>query len=99
MRIKKIPATAMMKPGGKVEIDTMTIQEKDSASNSHLDRLARVQWLVSKHKGLMAFEVEARSKRPKGGNSWYLRQTDQPEQLAEWRPRPRKRRKPILESI
>ena len=53
-------------------------------SGKSLDRLARVQWLVSKHKGLMAFEVEAGSKRPKNGHSWYLRQTNSPEQLAKW---------------
>ena len=47
-------------------------------------RLERVQWLVSEHKGLVAFEVEAGSKRPKGGSSWYLRQTNSPDQLAAW---------------
>ena len=49
-----------------------------------LDRLERVQWLVTTHKGITAFVVEPGSKRPLGGHSWYLRQSNNPEQLAEW---------------
>lgn len=45
-------------------------------------RLERAQWMASK--GITAFIVDANSKRPLGGNSWYVRNTTDPQQLAEW---------------
>jgi len=35
-------------------------------------------------KGIVVFIVEANTKRPLGGNSWYLRQSTDPQQIAEW---------------
>jgi hypothetical protein len=35
-------------------------------------------------KGITAFIVDANSKRPLGGNSWYVRNTTEPQQLADW---------------
>jgi len=45
-------------------------------------RLEQAQWMASK--GITAFIVDANSKRPLGGNSWYVRNTTEPEQLADW---------------
>jgi hypothetical protein len=45
-------------------------------------RLEWAQWMASK--GITAFIVDANSKRPLGGNSWYVRNTTEPQQLADW---------------
>lgn len=45
-------------------------------------RLEWAQWMASK--GITAFIVEANSKRPLGGTSWYVRNTTDPQQLADW---------------
>ena len=45
-------------------------------------RLGWAQWMASK--GITAFIVDANSKRPLGGNSWYVRNTTEPQQLADW---------------
>lgn len=45
-------------------------------------RLQRAQWMADK--GIVAFIIDANSKRPLGGNSWYIRNTIDPQQLAEW---------------
>ncbi len=45
-------------------------------------RLEWAQWMASK--GITAFIVDADSKRPLGGNSWYVRNTTEPQQLADW---------------
>ena len=45
-------------------------------------RLQWAQWMASK--GITAFIVDANSKRPLGGNSWYVRNTTNPQQLADW---------------
>ncbi len=45
-------------------------------------RLEWAQWMAKK--GIVAFIVDANSKRPLGGNSWYVRNTTEPQQLAEW---------------
>lgn len=45
-------------------------------------RLEWACWMASK--GITAFIVDADSKRPLGGSSWYVRNTTDPQQLAEW---------------
>ncbi len=45
-------------------------------------RLEWAQWMASK--GITAFIVDANSKRPLGGTSWYVRNTTEPKQLADW---------------
>lgn len=47
-------------------------------------RLEWAQWLVTGHAGIKALIVDPNSKRPLGGNSWYVRNTNEPQQLAEW---------------
>lgn len=46
------------------------------------NRLEWAQWMASK--GITAFIVDANSKRPLGGNSWYVRNTMDPQQIADW---------------
>ena len=50
--------------------------------NKERTRLEWAQWMASK--GITAFIVDANSKRPLGGNSWMLRNTTDPQQLADW---------------
>lgn len=45
-------------------------------------RLEWAQWMAAK--GIVVFVVEANSKRPLGGYSWYERQTTDPNQVAAW---------------
>ncbi len=45
-------------------------------------RLQWAQWMAEK--GIVVFIVEENTKRPLGGNSWYLRQSTDPKQIAEW---------------
>lgn len=45
-------------------------------------RLQWAQWMAEK--GIVVFIVEENSKRPLGGNSWYLRQSTDPHQIEEW---------------
>ena len=45
-------------------------------------RLGWAQWFCEK--GITTFIVDANSKRPLGGTSWYIRNTTDPEQIAEW---------------
>lgn len=45
-------------------------------------RLQWAQWMAEK--GIVVFIVEENGKRPLGGNSWYLRQSTDPQQIAEW---------------
>ena len=47
-----------------------------------LTRLERARWMASK--GITAFIVESMSKRPLGGHSWMLRNTTDPQRLADW---------------
>ena len=46
------------------------------------NRLETAQWFC--RKGITTFIVEANSKRPLGGRSWYSRQTTDPQQIADW---------------
>lgn len=45
-------------------------------------RLQWAQWMAEK--GIVVFIVEENTKRPLGGNSWYLRQSTDPQQIEEW---------------
>ena len=56
----------------------MTVHQNGDKSK----RLDYAQWFA--RIGITVFIVEPGGKRPLGGNSWYLRQTVDPDQVAEW---------------
>ena len=66
-------------------IEEMSIQNPTSKVKPEVTertRLEWAQWMASK--GLSVFIVRPGEKKPLGGNSWMLRHSTDPQQIAEW---------------
>ncbi len=55
---------------------------RDGGADKSDTRLRAAQWMAARE--ITIFIVEPNGKRPLGGNSWYLRQSTEPKQIAEW---------------